>query len=62
MPMGLGAITRKNVQEWRWRMGAWESTGRHLGIKDKQGWNPSIIDITRRIGLSTNVTTITRKQ
>ena len=63
LSLDIGEITEKNIDEWLFRMKAFERVaGQGQGIKDGKSFNPSREDLTRRIGMRTNVCTKTRKQ
>lgn len=64
MSLDIGDITEKNIPEWLFRIRIFTrvSDGHGFGIKDGKPWNPSEEDLRKRIGLTTNVGTRTRKQ
>lgn len=63
LSLDLGEITEKNIDEWLFRMKAFERVaGQGQGIKDGRSFNPGREDMERRIGMRTNVCTKTRKQ
>lgn len=63
LTLDMGDITEKNIDEWLFRMTAFERcTGHALGIKNGKPWNPEREELVKRIGLTTNVCTKTHKQ
>lgn len=64
MAVDLGSITAKNVEEWMFRLKFQEAIGLdYLSLGDMSD-KPDILraGLTRWIGLSTNVPTMTRKK
>jgi hypothetical protein len=58
----LGEITKKNVDEWVWRLWYQRKTTEAIDIPDEM--TPAEVRkvVERWVGLGTNVTTLTRKQ
>lgn len=64
MSVDLGNITEDNIDEWLFRMSAYNIADGTDGFGYEKGkpWNPSREDLVKRIGLRTNVITKTRRQ
>ena len=64
MQTDIGEITEKNIDEWVLRATMLDKIGFPLGSKfvdqEQVGWVPTREDLTKRIGLTTNVSTTTR--
>ena len=64
MQTDIGEITEKNIDEWLLRTQMLKKIGFPLANKlvdgKHEGWVPTREDLTKRIGLATNVATITR--
>jgi hypothetical protein len=59
----LGEITEKNLDEWRWRLAFLSQFDQGLLIiEDSKPRNPTKEELTAHIGLSTNVSTRTRRE
>ena len=64
MQTDLGEVTEKNIDEWILRATMLDKIGFPLANKfvdgKHEGWVPTREDLTKRIGLTTNVSTTTR--
>jgi len=59
----IGKITEKNVDEWVWRLYYTSKLGRGKLIPDTDRYrNPTRDELMLHIGLSTNVSTISRRE
>lgn len=63
MAVGLRAITEKNAEEWHWRFSfATKLNGPLASGKDGIVYIPSLEEVKKRIGLTTNCSERTRNQ
>lgn len=55
LSVGLGDITEKNLEEWRYRFAVLDRINSHVGNMKGKGFNPTAEQLRAHVGLSTNV-------
>ena len=62
MVVDMGEITEKNAEEWHWRYSFASKLNGSIYQVNGKDYIPTLDEIKKRIGLSTNVSIRTRKQ